>query len=176
MATLVPIIGLFWIDYEIPDFEPITWITLIIGSAFGLAITIIVSSKSQMVLNLLEKSEREKKNFAKLTLKNNYNQLRKIVESYFETVSSSTATIKDRRLALKAIMPALNTFMNICETCLPNIGDLITTTELKQVNRRFVILHKLLMILEYGSDEQFNSSIQNLDNYTKETNEVLEKI
>lgn len=176
MLSFVVILIVVWIGYFFNSKDTITWVTLIIGSSFALAITIIISEKSERMLSLLEKSENEKKEYAKFIVRSNFTQMRKLVDNYFDTIRSSVTTIKQQRVALLSILPSLKTFLNICEISLPNIGNFISKEVLEEINTRFVIIHKLLVILESGSDLQFEENISNLNNYTKSSKDFLDKM
>ncbi|MDE2588661.1 MAG: hypothetical protein KGL95_03205, partial [Patescibacteria group bacterium] len=161
-----------WVCY-ILNRDSVGWVTLIIGSGFGLAITLIVSANSDKMLFLLNKSENEKKSFANFIVKNNFTQVKKVTINYFDTIKDPNITIPQQRTALLSILPSIKTFINICEISLPNIGDLMSEETLKEINARFVIIHKLLVILESGSDKQFVENIQNLSLRINETDAYL---
>ena len=175
-ATIIPIALTLLIGYEIDKFDPIPWLTLIIGSVFGVAVVIIVNSKSENVLNALRKSDTDKNNFAKFVLITNFKQLRKLSENYFETINKSTPSTNEKKTLLKTILPSITSFMNICEISLPNVGNLLTQENITEINSRFILLHKLIILLESGSDKIFEDNICNLDEYTKNTLKYLEEI
>lgn len=176
MLSFVVILIVIWTGYSFNNKDTITWVALIIGSSFALAITIIINEKSERMLSLLEKSENEKKEFAKFIVKSNFAQMRKLVENYFDTIRASVTTTGQQRTALLSILLSLKTFLNICEISLPNIGNSISKDVLEEINTRFIILHKLLVILESGSDLQFEENISNLNNYTKNSKDFLDKM
>lgn len=176
MVAFVVVLIVIWIGFIFNSRDIITWVSLIIGSSFALAITIIISEKSERMLSVLEKSENEKKEFARFIVRSNFTQMRKLVDNYFSTIGLSETTIIQQRTALLSILPSLKTFLNVCEISLPNIADLISKEVVEEINTRFVIIHKLLVILESGSDSQFSENISNLNNYTQSSKDFLDKM
>jgi len=173
--TAIPIIFVSSIAYDVEEFEPIPWLTLIIGSAIGIAVAIIVSIKSENILKRLKKSETDKKEYAKFILTSNFEQLRKLIENYFQTINESDPTTSRKRTLLKTILPSVSSFLNICETALPNVGNHLTRENITKINNHFIKLHQLLIILEAGSDAKFETNLPNLDSYTKEAlNDLIE--
>ena len=175
-TTIIPIVIILWLGYEIINFDPIPWLTLIVGSVFGISVAIIVNSKSEKVLNALKKSDEDKNKFAKFILINNFQQLQKLSEKYFETINETPSTTKEKKNVLKIIIPSITSFMNICEISLPNVGNLLTHENIKEINNRFILIHKLIILLESGSDEIFENNINYLDKYTKNALKYLEEI
>lgn len=153
--------------------DPIGWITLVIGSGFGLAITIIASAGSEKMLSLLTESEKEKKSHAAFIVKDNFLQIKKLTDDYESTVNKPTILISEKRKALLSILPSIKIFLNICEISLPNVGNRITKDILKEISTRFIIVHKLLVILESGSDKQFDINIPKLTIRINEINDYL---
>jgi len=175
-TTIIPVVIVLWVGYQITDFEPIPWLTLIIGSVFGITVAIIVNSKSEKVLSALKKSDEDKNKFAKFILISNFKQLQKLSEKYFETINETSSSTKEKKNVLKTIIPSITSFMNICEISLPNVGNLLTQENIEEINSRFILLHKLIILLESGSDKIFENNINNLDKYTKNTLKYLEEI
>lgn len=175
-ASLIPSIIVLWIGYEVQTFDEIAWLTLIVGSVFGLTITLIISAKSDEILIHLKKSEENKTTFAKTVLKSNYAELRKLVSNYFESIQKPTTSTSDKRMAFRIILPSVNSFLNNCETATPNTGSKLSPENIKNLGTRFVMLRKLIILLESGTDVIFEQNILSLDKDTKETQAYLNKL
>jgi len=171
----ISIIFVLSFGYDVEEFNPIPWLTLIIGAVIGIAVAIIVSTKSENILTHLKKSEKDKKEYAKFILTSNFKQLRKLIENYFQTINESDPTTSGKRTLLKTILPSVSSFLNICETALPNVGNQLTRENITKINNHFIKLHQLLIILEAGSDAKFETNLPNLDSYTEEAlNDLIE--
>jgi len=175
-TSIIPVIIVLWVGYEYAKFDPIPWLTLIIGSIFGLSIAIIVNTKSEQILKQLKKSEEDKTTFAKFILISNFQQLRRIVEIYFETINDSTPSTTEKKTLLKTILPSIISFLNLSETTLPNVGYQLTQANITEINSRFIMLHKLIILLESGSDTKFEENLPNLNTYTENTLNYLNEL
>lgn len=175
-ASLIPSIIVLWIGYEVDTFDEIAWLTLIVGSVFGLAVTLIVSTKSDEILAYLNLSEENKTTFAKTVLKSNYQELRKLIITYFDSIKNPTTKTSDKRMAFKIILPSVKSFLNNCETATPNTGSKLSHENIVNLGTRFVMLHKLIILLESGDDITFEQHISSLDIDTKDTQDYLNKL
>ena len=175
-STIVPIALLLWIGAEVDEFDPIPWLTLIVGSVFGLSVAITVSDTTSLLLQRLSASEEDKTNFAKFILISNFEQLQKIVTKYFETINETSVDTRQKRKLLTIILPSITTFLNICVTILPNVGNKLSNDDITKMNSKFIQLHKLIVILDSGSDEKFDENILNLGIFTKEGLSDLQKM
>ena len=175
-TAAIPIIFVLSLGYDVEEFNPIPWLTLIIGAVIGIAVAIIVSTKSENILTCLTKSEKDKKEYAKFILTSNFKQLRKLVENYFKTINESNPTTREKRTLLKTILPSVSSFLNICEIALPNVGNQLTRENITNINNHFIKLHILLIILGAGSDTKFETNLSNLDSYTEEALNDLEEM
>jgi len=138
ISTLIVGIGIMSLKIVDENFEPIPWMTLIIGGAFGLAITIIVSSRSHKVLDFLAKAEKEKRKVAIRTIKNNLKEIKELSDLYFDTINNQGVTTVQKRKAIRTFLPKFNTFISICQGTTPTLSDYITTENLQKLETNFV--------------------------------------
>lgn len=176
MSTLVVGIGIMSLKLLNNDYDPIPWMTLVIGVAFGLAITIIVSSRSQKVLDFLANAEEEKRKVAIRTIKNNLKEIKELSDLYFDTINNQGVTTVQKRKALQTFLPKFNTFISICQGTTPTLSDYITTENLQKLETNFTLLNDLFTILEFGTDQQFDANIINLQRYSENAVNFLNEI
>lgn len=165
-----------FITWEIQDFDPIPWLTLIISGTFGLLITIIISSRSQKLLDFLATSEEEKRSTALRTIKNNINSINELSKLYFETVEKIGITSDEKRKSFNTILSTLKESLKLCQSSSPSLGKLIITSKLKTLEKHFDLLNDLFLILEHGSEDQFNNNIKNFKEYSEKVVNFLNKI
>jgi hypothetical protein len=160
----------------IQDFDPIPWLTLIISGTFGLLITIIVNTRSQKLLDFLADSEEEKRSTALRTIKNNINSINELSKLYFEAVEKIGITSDEKRRSFKAILPTLKESLKLCQNASPLLGKLVVTSKLETLEKHFDLLNDLFLILEHGSDNQFDNNVGNFKEYSKNIAVFLDKI
>lgn len=176
MSTFVFCIGIYSLKIPFSDFEPVAWLTLIIGGSFGLGITIIVNARSNVVLLYLSNAEDEKRNLAFRTIKKNLEEIRELSKLYLDTIDNYTVTSKQKRDALRTFLPRFNTFLSICQGTTPMLGDIISKENITKLEKNFSLLNDLFTILEFGTNQQFETNVQNLKIYSNNAVEFLNKI
>lgn len=176
MVTFVLCVMTFLINQQFPNFDNIAWSTMIIGGGFGLAVTIIVSARSDLVLHFLQNAEEKRRKLAVRTIKNSLESIQKSSDLYFETINGTTAPTQQKRDALRTFLPRFNTLLSICQGTTPSIGDFISKENLDILENNFQLLSDLFTILEFGSDSQFEFNIGKLDEYCKNAISFLNEI
>ena len=151
----------------IQNFDPIPWLTLIISGTFGILITIIINTRSQKLLDFLATSEEEKRSTALRTIKNSINSINELSKIYFEAVNKEKIDFNEKRRSFKMMLPSLREFLQLCQNASPLLGKLVDTSKLEILERHFGLLHDLFLILEYGSEKQFDSNIENFKKYSE---------
>ena len=176
MSAFVLIIGILSIKIFETEFDPIPWLTLIIGGAFGLAITIIISNRSQQVLTFISNAEQERQISAKRTITNNINEIQQSVKFYFETINGKNLSTQERKNLLNTFLPRVKVLVTFSQNQTPALGNYILKNKLEKIEEHLKLFNELLLILEYGNEEKFEKNILKLSEYSKKLAETLNKI
>ncbi len=176
MSSLVLIICILSIKFFYEHFDPIPWLTLIIGGAFGLSIAIIANTRSQQVLTFISNAESERQITTKRTLTNNTNEIKQLVKFYFETINEKQLRTKEKRKLLNTFLSRLKILLVFSYNSTYALGHLILKEDVKKIEEYLKLLNDLLLILEYGDDIKFKNNIIKLSDYSKKLSKILNKI
>jgi len=175
-SSFVICLGFVFLSWILTDFDSIPWLTLIISGTFGLFITIIISSRSQKLLDFLAKSESEKRSIALRAIKNNVKSIADLAKLYFESINKQDIDTTEKRKAYNAISSTLKESLTLIQNSIPLLGKLITKKKLEELERYVNVLNDLFLILEHGNDEQFVNNITNFKTYSNDAVKFLKKV
>ena len=159
-----------------PNFQSLSWITLVISVAFGLTITLIVNHRSSKVVEFLVNAEIEKRNIALRTIKDNLSEIDELSQMYLDVITNDKSRIQQNRKALNPFLPKFNVFLSICRGTIPTLSNLIQREEREKIEGHISLLTKLFMLLESGTDQQFMDNIENLKDYSTKAVKFLAEI
>lgn len=174
--SFVICLGFVFLSWILTDFDSIPWLTLIISGTFGLFITIIITSRSQKLLDFLAKSESEKRSIALRAIKNNAKSIADLAKLYFESINKHDIDTTEKRRAYNTISSTLKESLTLIQNSIPLLGKLITKKKLEELERHVDILNDLFLILEHGNEEQFINNIANFKTYSNNVVEFLKKV
>ena len=176
MSAFVLIIGILSIKIFTIEFDPIPWLTLIIGGVFGLVITIIISNRSQQVLTFISNAEQERQMSAKRTITNNVNEVKQSVKYYFETINGKTLSTQEKKDLLSTFLPRFKVLVTFSQNQIPVLGNSTIKDKLEKIENYLKLFNDLLLILEYSNEEKFEKNISNLSEYSEKLTKMLNEI
>lgn len=176
MSAFVLAIGILSIKIFEEEFDPIPWLTLIIGGTFGLVITIIANNRSQQVLTFISNAEQERQSTAKRTIINNAKEIEQSVKYYFETINGKTLSTQEKKDLLNTFLQRFKVLISFSQNQTPTLGNSILKDELEKIENHLKLFNDLLLVLEYSNEEKFESNISKLSEYSKKLMDVLNKI
>lgn len=176
ISAFVLTIGILSIKIFEEEFDPIPWLTLIIGGAFGLAITIIANNRSQQVLTFISNAEKERQSTTKRTIINNAKEIEQSVKYYFETISGKTLSTQEKKDLLNTFLPRFKILVSFSQNQTPALGNSILKDELEKIENYLKLFNDLLLVLEYGNEQKFESNISRLSEYSRKLMKILNKI
>lgn len=159
----------------IPDkaFDPVPWLTLIVGGAFGVAITIIANTRSQVVLDFLKNSERERQIATKRRILSDAHEIQQSTRLFFDTISGRQLTVAQKKDLLMSFLPRFKVLTSLSQNAIPSLGNLLPSDDMEKIEACLKVLSDLLIILELGNDDHFKNNIAKLDEYSKNLVEKL---
>ena len=169
-------IGILLIPFFHSNFEPIPWLTLIVGGVFGLAITIISSRKAQKVLDFINNSEKERQTTTKRIILNNILEIGQSAEYFFDTIKDKDLTPQDERALFGTFLPKFKTLISSSQISTPSLGNSISGSDVEKIERYLKLLNDLFLILEYGNDQQFKNNISQIKDYSQQLINILNEI
>ena len=176
VISLLLAVGVFLIKIFEETFDPIPWLTLIIGGSFGLTITVIANNRSQQVLTFIKNAEQERQLTANRSINNHAKEIAKLTKYYFEIINGRLLDTKEKKDLLNTFLPRLKTLTAFSQNLTPTLGNFILKKDLEKVEEYLKLLNDLLLILEYGSDTKFENNICKLSEYSNKFVITLGKI
>ena len=168
--------GILTIPFFHNGFEPIPWLTLIVGGVFGLAITIISSRKAQKVLDFINNSEKERQTITKRIILNNILEIQQSAQYFFDTIKDKDLTSQDKRGLFGTFLPKFKTLISSSQISTPSLGNSISSTDIEKIEKYLKLFNDLFLILEYGNDDQFENNISQIKDYSQKLIDKLNKI
>lgn len=170
-------IGVLSLPLAIDGFDPIPWLTLIIGGTFGVIVTIIVNQRSNIILGFLEKSEKERRRIALGTIKNNADVIHDSSTLYFDILSRNDGiTVSEKKELLKTFLPRFKVLLSLIQGSMPALADSIDSEKNENLENNLNLMNDLFTVLEFGDDEQFENNISKLHEYSNNMITTLNEI
>ena len=176
VISLLLAVSVFLVKIFEETFDPIPWLTLIIGGSFGLTITVIANNRSQHVLTFIKNAEQERQLTANRSINNHAKEIAKLTKYYFEIINGRLLDTKEKKDLLNTFLPRLKTLTAFSQNLTPTLGNFILKKDLEKVEEYLKLLNDLLLILEYGSDTKFENNICKLSEYSNKFVIALGKI
>lgn len=175
LTSILCIVVLF---VSIPDkkFDPVPWLTLIVGGAFGVIITRIINTRSQAVLDFLRSSEKERQIATKRKIFNDVCEIQQSTQLFFDTISGRQLTVAQKKDLLIVILPRFRVLTLLSQNATPSLGNLLPSDDVKKIEDGLKVLSDLLTVLELGNEDHFENNIARLGEYSKNLVDRLNKI
>ena len=174
--AIVFCIGVLIIPSFHKGFEPIPWLTLVVGAAFGLAITIILSKKAQKILDFINNSEKERQTIAKRIILNNVLEIQRSSKYFFDTTVDKDLSTQEKRALFATFLPKFKTLITSSQIFIPSLGNSISSRDVEKIEMHLQLLNDLFLVLEYGNEHQFENNISQIDNYSQTLIKKLKEI
>lgn len=176
-AVFFFIVFLSIIPHFINNFDPIPWLTMVVGAAFGLIIAIIVNHNSNEALGFLKKSEIRRRQIGLTIIEFAIKDLIDSREIYFKILKrSNELKTREKRVNFQRFLPTFKGVLARIHDAIPLLSESIDHKLHKQVERSLLKLSILFIILESGSDDKFEKNIEKFPIYSSELKTRLDKI
>ena len=176
MSSFVLMIGVLSLKLFVDKFDPIPWLTLVIGGAFGLAVAIIMNNHSQQVLLFINNAEKKRQLIANRTIVNNVEEIKQLSEFYFEIIRGKSLSVCDEKKLLNTFLPRFKTLITLTQNVLSLSGNSIPKNSFEEIEKCLRLLNDLILILEYGNNIKFKNNILKLSEYSQKLSGISAKI
>lgn len=176
MSSFVLMIGVLSLKLFVDKFDPIPWLTLVIGGAFGLTVAIIMNNHSQQVLLFINNAEKKRQLIANRTIVNNVEEIKQLSEFYFEIIRGKSLSVCDEKKLLNTFLPRFKTLITLTQNVLSLSGNSIPKNSFEEIEKCLRLLNDLILILEYGNNIKFKNNILKLSEYSQKLSGISAKI